>query len=29
MIYILIVAIEFLLAFVGVALLVRHNNHKA
>ena len=29
MIYIVIVAIEFLLTIIGVALLVRHNNHKA
>jgi hypothetical protein len=29
MIYIFIVAIEFLLAFIGVALLIRHYNHKA
>ena len=29
MIYIFIVALEFLLAFVGVALLVRFYNHKA
>lgn len=29
MIYIFIVALEFLLAFIGVALLVRFYNHKA
>ena len=29
MIYIFIVAIEFLLAIVGVTLLVRHNNRKS
>ena len=29
MIYIFIVAFEFLLAFVGVSLLIRHYNHKA
>jgi hypothetical protein len=29
MIYIIIVAVEFLLAFIGVALLIRHYNHKA
>jgi len=29
MIYILIVALEFLLSFVGVALLIRYYNHKA
>ena len=28
MIYILIVAIEFLLTFVGVALFIRYYNHK-
>ena len=27
--YILIVALEFLLAFCGVALLIRYYNHKA
>ena len=27
--YILIVALEFLLAFLGVAMLVRYYNHKA
>ena len=27
--YIFIVALEFLLAFVGVALLIRYYNHKA
>ena len=27
--YIFIVVFEFLLAFVGVALLIRHYNHKA
>jgi hypothetical protein len=29
MIYIFIVALEFMLAFVGVGLLVRYYNHKA
>ena len=29
MIYIFIVAFEFLLAFIGVGLLIRHYNHKA
>ncbi len=29
MTYIFIVALEFLLAFIGVALLIRHYNHKA
>jgi len=29
MMYIFIVALEFLLAFIGVALLIRHYNHKA
>ena len=29
MIYIVIVAFEFLLAFVGVGLYIRHYNHKA
>ena len=29
MIYIFVVALEFLLAFIGVALLIRHYNHKA
>ena len=29
MIYIFIVALEFVLAFVGVGLLVRYYNHKA
>ena len=29
MIYIVIVALEFLLAFVGVGLLIRYYNHKA
>jgi len=29
MIYIFIVAFEFLLAFIGVALLIRFYNHKA
>jgi hypothetical protein len=29
MIYIFIVALEFLLAFVGVGMLIRHYNHKA
>jgi hypothetical protein len=29
MIYIIIVALEFLLAFTGVGLLIRHYNHKA
>ena len=29
MIYIIIVALEFLFAFVGVGLLIRHYNHKA
>ena len=29
MIYIFIVALEFLLAFAGEALLIRHYNHKA
>ena len=29
MIYIFIVAFEFLLAFFGVGLLIRHYNHKA
>ena len=29
MIYIFIVALEFLLAFTGVGLLIRHYNHKA
>ena len=29
MIYIFIVAFEFLLTFVGVGLLIRHYNHKA
>ena len=29
MIYILIVAIEFVLTIIGVTLLVRHNNRKA
>ena len=29
MIYIFIVALEFLLAIIGVVLLVRHNNRKA
>jgi hypothetical protein len=28
MIYIFIVALEFLLAFAGVGLLIRHYNHK-
>ena len=27
--YIFIVALEFVLAFTGVALLIRHYNHKA
>ena len=29
MIYIFIVALEFILAFIGVALLIRFYNHKA
>ena len=29
MTYIFIIALEFLLAFIGVALLIRHYNHKA
>ena len=29
MIYIYIVVLEFLLAFAGVGLLIRHYNHKA
>ena len=29
MIYIVIVVLEFLFAFVGVGLLIRHYNHKA
>jgi hypothetical protein len=29
MIYIFVVALEFLLAFIGVGLLVRYYNHKA
>ena len=29
MIYIFIVALEFLIAFIGVGLLIRHYNHKA
>ena len=29
MIYIFIVALEFLVTFIGVGLLIRHYNHKA
>ena len=29
MIYIIIVALEFLLAFIGVGILIRYYNHKA